>query len=145
LHLTLSGLPAIDLNGLTKVELTFAFLLAACASGLILVLGLAERGRTFAILTALGAKRRQMGSFVWSEAIFLTVGGLALGSVAGGAIALMLVKILTGVFDPPPEQLFIPWGYLLLVMGAGVAAVVAGGRTMIARTRRPVGRILRDL
>lgn len=41
----------------------------------------------------------------------------------------MLVKLLTGVFDPAPEALSIPWGYLgivLLLMVAAVAiAVVA--------------------
>jgi putative ABC transport system permease protein len=145
LHLTLSGLPAIDLSGLTKIELSFALLLAACGSGLILVLGLAERSRTFAILAALGAKQRQVGSFVWSEATFLTVGGLIFGSLAGWAIASMLVKILTGVFDPPPGHLFVPWTYLISIAVVGALAIAFGGSAMIRRTRRPVGKILRDL
>ena len=50
-----SSLTAVDLAGLTRVELAFALLLAAAAGGLVLALGLAERRRTFAIASALGA------------------------------------------------------------------------------------------
>jgi putative ABC transport system permease protein len=72
---TLSGLTALDLRSLTTVELAFAVILAAAAAGLVLALGLAERRRMFAIVTALGAKRRQVGAFVWSETAFVTAGG----------------------------------------------------------------------
>ncbi len=56
-----SSLTAVDLAGLTRVELGFALVLAAAAGGLVLALGLAERRRNLAILTALGARRRQLG------------------------------------------------------------------------------------
>jgi putative ABC transport system permease protein len=40
----------------------------------------------------------------------------------------MLVKLLTGVFDPSPEALSVPWSYLFVVLcfvtGSVVAAVV---------------------
>ena len=55
-----SSLTAVDLAGLTRVELGFALVLAAAAGGLVLLLGLAERRRTFAIATALGATARQL-------------------------------------------------------------------------------------
>src|SRR6266550_8436999 len=120
-RITLSGLTAIDLAGLTKLELAFALLLAAGASGLVLAVGLGERRRTFAIASALGAKGRQLGSFVWSEAAFVAIGGLALGALSGWWIAQVIVKILTGVFDPPPEHLSVPWGYLAgLLLAVGV-------------------------
>jgi putative ABC transport system permease protein len=49
--------------------------------------------------------------------------------LSGVATAWMLVKLLTGVFDPPPDALSIPWVYLgivlLLMMAAVVAAVLA--------------------
>src|SRR5262249_18258434 len=73
-----SGLTAVQLSGLTRVELGFALLLAGAATGLTLALGLAERRRTFAIAHALGAKPRQLGSFVWSEAGFMIATGLVL-------------------------------------------------------------------
>ena len=49
---------------------------------------------------------------MWSESAFVTAGGLALGAVIAAAISDMLVKVLTGVFDPPPDALSVPWGYL---------------------------------
>ncbi len=119
----MSGLTAIDLAGLTKLELVFALLLAAGASGLVLAVGMGERRRTFAIASALGAKRRQLGGFVWSEAAFVAVGGLALGALGGWWIAQVIVKILTGVFDPPPEHLSVPWAYLAALLVAVSAAI----------------------
>ena len=141
---TLSGLTALDLGGLTTLELSFAVVLAAAAAGLVLALGLAERRRTFAIVTALGARRRQVGAFVWSEAAFVRLGGMALGALAGWGLSHALVKILTGVFDPPPQNLAVPWTYL-----AGLAVVVgaawAASRANLAAARRPALELIRDL
>jgi putative ABC transport system permease protein len=55
------------------------------------------------------------------------------------------VKILTGVFDPPPEQLSIPWSYLVALGAAVVTAVAAAGVGMLRATRRPAVEIVRDL
>src|SRR5262249_26308567 len=126
-RITLSGLAAIDLSGLTKLELAFALVLAAGASGLVLALGLAERRRTFAIASALGARTRQLGGFVWSEAGFVAIGGLALGAASGWWLALVIVRILTGVFDPPPEHLTIPIGYIAAFVAFTMLAVIIAG------------------
>lgn len=89
-------------------------------------LGLADRQRSFAILTALGAKPRQLGAFVWSEAAVVLVGGCVIGILSGWIIAFVLVKLLTGVFDPPPDALAAPWFYLItLVVVASVAVGLA--------------------
>jgi putative ABC transport system permease protein len=144
-RIMLSGLTAIDLAGLTKLELGFALLLATGASGFVLALGLAERRRTFAIATALGAKRRQLGGFVWSEAGFVAIGGITLGAISGWWLAQVIVKILTGVFDPPPDHLSVPWGYLVLLLLAVSASVAAAGTGMLRATRRPMMSELRDL
>ena len=140
-----TDLTAVELKGLTKVELGFALLLAAAASGLVLWLGLSERRRTFAIASALGAKPRQLGGFVWSEAAFVTVGGALLGALGGWILTAMLVKILTGVFDPAPSSLTVPWGYLSLVLAIALASVVIAASTAVRATRRPTIDMLRDL
>ena len=145
LKVTLSGLTAIDLTGLTKLELAFAFILAAAASGLVLALGLSERQRTFAIASALGARTRQLAAFVWSEAAFVTIGGVVLGALAGWGLSFVLVKILTGVFDPPPQHLFVPFLYLGVVGLVTVGAVVVAGLWAIRASRRPAVEIVRDL
>lgn len=144
-RITLSGLTAIDLAGLTRLELAFALILGAGASGLVLALGLAERRRTFAIASALGARRRQLGSFVWSEAAFIAAGGVVLGALAGWGVAQVIVKILTGVFDPPPDHLSAPWGYLAVFALATAGAIAAAGISMLRATRRPAIEIIRDL
>ena len=70
-----SNLTAVDLRGLTHLELSFAIVLVAGATGLVLALGLAERKRNLAILAGLGAKQRQLAAFVWSEALVVLIGG----------------------------------------------------------------------
>jgi putative ABC transport system permease protein len=145
LRITLSGLTSIDLSGLTRLELAFAVVLGASGAGLVLALGLAERRRMFAIASAIGARTRQLGAFVWSEAAFVTVGGIMLGALAGWGIAFVIVKILTGVFDPPPQHLSFPWGYLVLVAGVMVASVAAVATAAVRATRRPSVEIIREL
>jgi putative ABC transport system permease protein len=145
LKITLSGLTALDLSGLTRLELAFAFILAAAASGLVLALGLVERRRTFAIAAALGARSRQLASFVWSEAIFVTAGGVLLGVLSGWLLSFIIIKIMTGVFDPPPPHLFIPWAYLAALGGVTCGAIAAAGTGVIRAMRRPAADIIRDL
>lgn len=140
-----SNLTAVELGGLTKVELGFALILAIAASGLALGLGFHERRRSFAIASALGAKGRQLGAFVWGESAFVTIGGLALGAVIAVGITDMLIKVLTGVFDPPPDYLSIPWGYLGGVLALTVGAVAVAGTLTLRALRRPALEELRDL
>ena len=119
-----SSLTAVSLSALTKVELVLGLALIGAAAGLVVGLGFAERHRTFAILAALGASASQLGAFLRSEAALVAVAGLAFGTATGLAIAWMLVALLAGVFDPPPEALTIPFGYLAIVT-IGVAVVAA--------------------
>jgi len=140
-----SNLTAVELSGLTRVELGFALALVIAASGLTLGLGLQERRRTFAIASALGARTQQLGAFVWGEAVFVTAGGLVLGTIAAVAISDMLVKVLTGVFDPPPDVLAVPWTYLGTVVVLMVAAVGAAGTATLRALKRPAIEELRDL
>jgi len=124
-HLIGSSLTAVDLGGLTTIELAFAVVMAAAAAGLMLALGFFERRRPFAILAAIGAKPRQLAAFLWSEGLLILVGGMTFGLLSGLLTAWMLVKLLTGVFDPPPEALSIPWLYLAVMLGLVAASVAA--------------------
>jgi putative ABC transport system permease protein len=143
-HLVGSSLTAVDLAGLTRLELAFALVLAAAASGLVLALGLTERRRTFAIAAALGAGARELGAFVWAEAAVVTIGGLAAGTAGGWALSAMLVKVLTGVFDPPPATLAVPWSYLTATAAAALVAVAATGAGVVRSARRPSLHLLRE-
>jgi putative ABC transport system permease protein len=140
-----SSLTAVNLQGLTRLELAFAILLAAGATGLILGLGLAERRRMFAILSGLGANARQLGAFLWSEALLMLVPGIIVGGLLGVGVAEVLVKMLTGIFDPPPEALAIPWGYLIFLALAALASTVVAVVVLRIHSRRQVLEALRGL
>lgn len=111
--------------------------MAAACSGLVLAIGIGERRRSYAIATALGAGTRQLSSFVWTEAAFVTVVGVVLGALTGWGIAQFLVKILTGVFDPPPGSLAVPWGDLAAVLTAIAGAAWIASSSAVRSVRRP--------
>jgi putative ABC transport system permease protein len=140
-----SSLTSVNLHGLTRLELVFAVLLVMGSTGLILALGLTERRRNFAILDALGAKSSQLGAFIWSEGLLILVGGGAIGTLLGFGIAQILVNVLTGVFDPPPEHLYIPWVYIAALAAAAIVSTVIAIFGMKIISRRPVVEELRNL
>jgi putative ABC transport system permease protein len=144
-HLIGSSLTAVDLTGLTRIELIFAAIMVAGAAGLVLALGLADRRRGFAVLSALGAKPRQLSAFLWSEGMLIFGVGGAIGLAGGFGMAWILIKLLTGVFDPPPDQLSTPW---LNVAGLVLAAFVSITVAVIGAlrdTRIPAVQRLREL
>jgi putative ABC transport system permease protein len=140
-----SSLTAVDLTGLRTIELGFGVVLAAAAGALVLAVGLAERRRTFAIAAALGAGARDLRAFVTTEAAVLTVGGLVSGALTGWLLTRVLVATLSGVFDPPPAALTVPWPYLATVAAALLAAITAVTALTIRTARRPPLRALRGL
>lgn len=128
---TATGLAASNLNGLARLTLGFGILLAVSSSALALVVGSAQRRRSLAILAVLSASTSQRASFVWSEARALVLAGVLGGLAAGGIVAAELVKVLNGIFDPPPAHPAIPGTFLFLLVasllaGAVAASVVAG-------------------
>ena len=140
-----SSLTSVNLTSLTQIELAFAVLMAASAAGLMLALGFNERRRSFAILTAIGAKPAQLAAFLWSEGGLVVLGGSVLGLITGLGTSWMLVKLLTGVFDPPPEGLVLPLGYLAALIGLVAASVVAAVVVMEDTLRRAAVDQLRDV
>src|SRR5947209_7979919 len=142
---TASGLAATDLSGLARLELGFGALLAVAGFGLSLLVGVLQRRRALVILASLGATARQRGRFLASEARAVLVGGLLGGAAIAAAVAAMLVKVMTGIFDPPPDHPAVPWGYLtvLLCLVAVTAVVVVA---VVGRWAGRAGpRELRDL
>ncbi|MBB3932420.1 putative ABC transport system permease protein [Kaistia hirudinis] len=114
-HLIGSSLTAVDLSGLTRLELTLAVLMVVGSTGLVLALGLADRRRSFAVLTVLGARHRDLAAFIWSEGAILLASGALIGTATGLLVAWILIKVLSGVFDPPPEAISVPFGYLAIM------------------------------
>lgn len=140
-----SGLASADLTGLSRLELGFGLILALACSGLALALGITERRRALVLLAALGATARQRGRFLTAEARALLAGGLLGGTAIGATIAYLLVKVLTGIFDPAPTGLTVPLGYLTALI-ASVLTVSAAVLTIFGRLASRAGPSqLRDL
>lgn len=140
-----SSLTAVDLSAMTRIELSFALVLAVGAGGLVLALGLAERRRSYALLRVLGARRAHLRAMVFSETGILTVVGVLAGAATGSVLSVMLVKVLRGVFDPPPDTLAIPWLYLGIVLAAAVCALgVVSAAAVAVITGRPTNAALRE-
>ena len=96
-------------------------------------------------MAALGASLRRAGGFLWSEAVLVLVAAFALASALGWALAEMLVAMLQHVFDPPPDHLAVPWGFLGGLAGAAAAGCLAVALLAAWQIRRlPLGAILRE-
>jgi putative ABC transport system permease protein len=139
-----SSLSSVDLHGLTMLELGFAFAFGAAAGGLVLAVGMAERRRTFAVLHALGARSRQVAGFVMGEAAVVVVLGLGLGAALGSALARVLVAVLSGVFDPPPSALAVPWVYLTVFAAAVIGSIAVACAVVLSWAHRATAGSLRE-
>ena len=96
-------------------------------------------------MAALGASLRQAAAFLWSEAVLVLAGALALAALLGWLLAEMLVAMLQHVFDPPPDTLAVPGTYLLELAGAAIAATVVAVAVSARGLRRlPLGAVLRE-
>ena len=129
---TTSGLAATDLAGLARLELGFALLFTLVITFLTLGLGLSERRRALVVLGVLGASRRQRTAFLAAEGRLLITTGLAAGLGVGLMLGYLLVKLLTGIFDPAPDGIVVPMlyvgGIVLSALLAGVAGLAGLGR-----------------
>ena len=59
-------------------------------------------------LAILGANPRQRAGFLWTEARIVVVAGLCGGVLGGAVVAYELLRILKGIFDPPPQHMAVP-------------------------------------
>jgi putative ABC transport system permease protein len=142
---TVSSITTVDLSGVSRIEEAFVIVLAAAGMLLYVAVAVAERRRELATMAALGATGRRMAAFVWSEAALVVTGAVALAALLGWLLAEMLVAMLQHVFDPPPDHLAAPWGFLAGLAAAAVVATVLSG--VFARyriDRLELGPILRD-
>jgi putative ABC transport system permease protein len=142
---TVTSITTVDLNGISHIEEAFAIGLAAMGMALFVAIAIAERRHELATMAAIGAPLREVGTFVWSEAAIVLGGSLVVAAGLGWVLARMLVALLTHVFDPPPDHLAIPWGYLVALGGVTVLAAVAASAVAARRlSTLPLGEILRE-
>jgi putative ABC transport system permease protein len=142
---TVSSITTVDLTGISRIEEAFVILLAAAAMALFVALSISERRQEFATMASVGAPLGKIGSFVWSEAAIVLGSGLLLAAGLGWLLSKMLVAMLTHVFDPPPDALSIPWGFLTGLTGAAlVATLIATALAARGLGKLPLGAVLRE-
>jgi putative ABC transport system permease protein len=135
----------VDLTGISRLEQAFAIVLAAAAMWLFVNLVVSERRHEFATMAALGASLRDIGAFVRTEAVAVLGAALALAAILGFLLAKMLIAMLQHVFDPPPDHLAVPWGFLgLLALAAVAGALLAAAVAARSLGKLPLGAILRE-
>ena len=142
---TVSSITTVDLSGIARIEEVFAVVLAAAGMVLFVALAAAERRGELATMAALGAPPWEVAAFLWTEAALVVLAGLALAAGLGWLLAEMLVVMLQHVFDPPPDALAMPWGFLGALAGAALGGLLLAGGVLAIRLRRaPLGAILRE-
>jgi putative ABC transport system permease protein len=142
---TVSSITTVDLTGISRIEEVFAIALAAAAMGFFVAIAAVERRQEFATMAALGASLREVSAFLWSEVLLVLAAAIALAALLGWLLAEMLVAMLRHVFDPPPDHLAAPWGFLGWLGGAALIGALAATVLATAGIRRlPLGAILRE-
>ena len=128
-------------QGLTRVELGFALVLhrrghrpAALARPRRPPPHVRDRPR------ARSAARASSADSCGRRPTFVTAGGVVLGGIAAAGITWMLVKLLTGVFDPPPSHAAVPWRYLADARRHRAGRRRRGGPLDAALARSPAAR-----
>lgn len=114
----LRGLNLASLMGGTIALLAAAFIVFGTLS-----MGVAERGRTLAMLRAIGGTTRQLQKAVLVEGVLLAIGGILLGIPAGLLFILGLTRWYSSVFT---AGMGIGWlGLGVAAVGMALAAIIA--------------------
>lgn len=87
---------------------------------------MAERRRELATLVAIGAEPGQVRRSVAGETVVVGLAGILSGLVTGSLVAIALLQILAGVFDPPANVPAVPLvAIVAMVACVSLALVVA--------------------
>jgi putative ABC transport system permease protein len=121
-----SGLAAGSLAGLDTLVSGYGQVLAIASGCLLIVVGAVQRRRALMTLTVVGADPQQRAGFVWTEARIVVVAGLVGGLAGGAVVAYELVRILKGIFDPPPAHMAVPVASIaILLVAVGLSSLLA--------------------
>ncbi|MCP9453417.1 MAG: ABC transporter permease [Nitrospira sp.] len=112
---------------LTYVLEAIAVIIAMLGIVNTLVTSVLERRREFSTLQAVGAEEKQIRQLVLWEATYLGIVGIGLGLIGGGALAMLLIKVINKQSFGWTIQMIIPWGGIAqAVILAMIATLVAG-------------------
>jgi len=112
---------------LTYVLEAIAVIIAMLGIVNTLITSVLERRREFATLRAIGGSEGQIRQLVLWEAAYLGVVGIGLGLVGGGALSLLLIKVINKQSFGWTIQMIVPFGSLAQAVGLAVAATLIAG------------------
>ena len=124
-----SSLTALNVRGTLHLVIGFTTVMSAAAVTMFVFGLLLHRRREYLVLRALGASTGRLLALILAETALIAVGGLAVGTPSGIAMAHVFVRALRPLFVLDPRPIVPLWRLVLhgaLVVSAGVlAAVVA--------------------
>ena len=139
------GLTAVNLDGLSRIEIAASGLIAAIGVGVLGAFLVIERRRELAILRTIGADTRHVVAGPLLEGAVASFGSLVVGIPVGIGLAIMAIRVLDLFFALPPPLVVVPAVELtLLAAVVVVASGIALGVTLLGIRRRGVSAVLRE-
>jgi putative ABC transport system permease protein len=139
------GLTAVNLAGLSRVELTCGALIASIGVGVLGGFLVMERRREVAILRTIGAETRHILAAPALEGSIAAFGSLVIGVPIGLGLAILSARVLDLFFAQPPPLVVVPWGALVALAALVVGfSALALGVALLALRRRGVAAVLRE-
>jgi len=117
--------------------LAVAIIIAIVGIGNTTALSIIERRRESAMLRAVGLERRQLVVMVMIEAALTAVVAAICGTILGVAFGWSGILSISASMAKLPLNLYVPWSQIgLIVVGAGVAGLVAAALPALGASRR---------
>jgi len=139
------GLTAVDLDGLSRIEVAASGLIAAIGVGVLGAFLVIERRRELAILRTIGADTRHVLAGPLLEGAVASFGSLVVGIPVGIGLAVIAIQVLDLFFALPPPLVVVPAVELTLLAAlVVVASGIALGLTLLGIRRRGVSAVLRE-
>lgn len=140
--------PALGSLGALGAGFLASVVLAVAALVVTTVVSVRERAAEFAVLEALGLRRRQRRAWLLREQALIVAFGVVLGVAIGLGLAYLVLPVTSLAQDGgstfPPVEVIVPWDRVVgLAAGVAVASLVAVGVALGLRSRGPVGTALR--
>jgi putative ABC transport system permease protein len=129
----------------TRLLQAMGLVIAAAGVTLSLLVLARERRGELALYRALGASRVQLARIFLGRGLAIGLAGLALGAAGGGALALVLVRMVNPAFFGWTLGVHVPWARLAMQALAILAAAAAASlHPALVASRTPAQELSRD-
>ena len=135
----------MNLDGLSRIELAWAGLIAAIGVGVLGAFLVIERRRELAIPRTLGADTRHVLAGPLLEGSVAAIGSLVLGVPVGIGLGIIAIRVLNLFFALPPPLVVVPSVQIIALTALVVtASALALGIALLGIRRRGVAAVPRE-